>query len=668
MAEEENVEEQVDLQVPEMWSLAKPPVPDAGDEEDATARRAPAPGAKVGKLIKLLNDIEEQEELDTKVQELDPATGQSLLLWATLQGKFVVVEWLVKKCKRAAFAFAPGKELTIYDKWVEIRKEIEEKEKEKAENPPEEEEAADDEEKAPEPTADQLVFEALAEFHEEWGATGQGIVKSVGELGFYHGARDSQNAKHGLGKTLFPNGDMYTGEYKYNQRDGLGTYFWADKGIIYTGQWKLNLRQGLGRIVYPDGGRYYGAWKDDKKNGEGRYTYADGSSYSGSWVNDVKHGFGTYTFTDGSSFVGSFVDGEFVSGEWRLCGSTRYHGTFKNDVPYGAGVFTFKYGRDGSYRQEGVYVDGRWVPGKITTVTDVPVIQIVVQQKKLSLTFSQECGGLQMETLAQVANFEPFREWIRKLDSQGDKIQVQSIIVTGVDFAEDRSVNEVRVKATLVGSNGVRIRATDTVILKRPTTRLMVVLVGVDKTLVLAESSVCAARGGPSTNVRLPTVRTTTSGQFVGSFITAVSASELRLKLTSENTTSLLGPYLSNPHCSNAQENVVIYIQHLHHDAIATIAQRLAGMQGIPNSLVSYQAIRLAELPKLSTDALTIAAAVEAAKRLESGKLPRSTIEDQRPPTPIPPPAEPRPNIEPLFVEQKKNEARNASPQEGEDA
>lgn len=672
MAEEENIEqEQVDLGVSEMWALAKPPIPESNDDDDDQKGRA-APPAKMAKLIKLLNDIEEQDELDAKVQELDPATmdpqtGQSLLLWATLQGKFVLVEWLVKKCKRAAFAFTPGKELTIYDKWIEIRKEIEEKEREKAENPPEEEEAADDEEKAPEPTADQLVFEALSEFHEEWGVTGQGIVKAIGELGFYQGARDSQYNKQGLGRTLFPNGDMYTGEYKTNQRQGLGTYFWADQGIIYTGQWKNNLRSGLGRIVYPDGGRYYGAWKNDKKNGEGRYTYPDGSSYTGAWENDVKQGFGTYTFTDGSSFVGSFVDGQFVSGEWRLCGSTRYHGTFKNDAPYGAGVFTFKCGQEDSYRQDGQYLDGKWVPGKITTVTDVPALQIVVQKKRLTLSFSLECGGLLLEHLAQVVNFEPFARWVAKLDAHEATLKVQSLVVTGIDFAEDKSVLEVRLKAVINGEDGKRLRGTDTIILKKPATRLMVVLMGLEKSLVLTETTVCGPRGGTTNIVQLPTVRVSNSGDLIGPFVTAVHRSDLRIKLHRSSTTQLLTSRFSNPALSDAQEDVLVYIQHIHADAMSTISERISGMQGIPSSLVSYQALRLTEVATQSVCALTVAAAAQVLLLSAQGKLPRATIEDQRPPTPIPPPAEPRPNIEELLAEQKRNEARAASPQDGEE-
>ena len=111
--------------VPEVWKLAKPQL--LGEDEGAS-------GPKIGKLVKLLNDIDDQEEFEARIQERDPSTDMTLLLWATVTGRFVVVEWLVKKGKRAAFGFQdePGHEVTVFDKWVDIRKEMAEREKEKA--------------------------------------------------------------------------------------------------------------------------------------------------------------------------------------------------------------------------------------------------------------------------------------------------------------------------------------------------------------------------------------------------------------------------------------------------------------------------------------------------------------------------------------------------------
>lgn len=570
-------EEALESQIPEIWRLAKPPVEGADDDnDDAAARRKPAPGAKVGKLVKLLNDIEDPEELDAKVQELDPASGQSLLLWATLQGKFVLVEWLVKKCKRNAFAFSnKAKEISVFDQWVATRKEIEEKEREKRENPPEEaEEEEGDEEKAPEPTADQLVYEALAEFHEEWGVRGQGLCKAIGELGVYQGARDAEGAKSGLGQTLFPNGDMFTGEYKANVRSGTGTYYWASEGMIYTGQWHNNVRHGVGRQIYPDGGRYYGSWVNDKRNGEGRYTYPDGSSYSGAWVDDVKHGFGTYAFVDGSQYVGTFVEGEFVSGEWHLAGGTRYFGSFQDGAPTGKGVFVFRYGQEGSYRQEGSYVDGAWQPGAIAGADATPRLDIVVQGRVISLRFSNECAGLTTEAMVLVSNFSSFVEWVRKIDANR-AVFVDDIEVTGLALAADKSVEQVRLRVTAVDSEGARIRGADAIILRRPTTRLFVVLCGGDKTMAVLQQSPSAALLA-SEQLLLPTVNVSATGTISGAFVDVVGPA-LRLSLHASKTVSASQKRFTNVTSTSAAESVLLYIQHVHADTIATLQARLDG-------------------------------------------------------------------------------------------
>ena len=68
----------------------------------------------------------------------------------------------------------------------------------------------------------------------------------------------------GHGSLTYGNGDKYVGEYKENNRDGKGTYYFADQGLIYIGDWQNNLRHGIGRMIYADGGRYLGAWAFDR--------------------------------------------------------------------------------------------------------------------------------------------------------------------------------------------------------------------------------------------------------------------------------------------------------------------------------------------------------------------------------------------------------------------
>merc|ERR1712000_515855 len=144
--------------IPEVWKFAKPQLLAGVDnEEEQEQLGSNVSGPKIGKLVKFLNDIDDPEELEARIQERDPSTDMTLLLWATVTGRFVLVEWLVKKAKRAAFGFndEPLHEISIFDKWIEIRKE--------------------DEDAEPEPTAAELVFENLSEFHDDWGVRGQGL-------------------------------------------------------------------------------------------------------------------------------------------------------------------------------------------------------------------------------------------------------------------------------------------------------------------------------------------------------------------------------------------------------------------------------------------------------------------------------------------------------------
>lgn len=675
MADDEIQDEQ-EFTVPEMWELVKPTIPEDDDEEDVPstkkARKAP-PAPKIGKLVKMLNDIDEVEELEAKVQELDPATGQSLLLWATVNQKFVLVEWLVKKCQRAAFAFEQSSDnvLAIFDKWVEIRKELEEKEREKALNPPEEEEDADEdpEEKEPEPTAEQLVFEGLSEFHEDWGKRGLGLVKMIGELGIYQGARDANFSKEGVGRTLFPSGDMYCGEYKDNKRNGFGTYFWSSKGMLYTGRWRNNIREGVGRMIFPDGGRYLGSWSSNKRNGEGRFTYPDGSSYNGAWVDDLKNGFGTYTFVDGSQYIGSYVDGEFVSGEWRMAGgATRYYGAFENDKPIGAGVYVFKYGKEGSYRQVGSYTKADvWQPaGPVLGIKTEPSLRLTLQGKEHALKFTDECGGYTMEQLVAASNFGPFIAWMRRINANGATFALESVFVSAVKFdSSDRSkVIEVRLRLVAKDADGARVRNTQAITLREAATRLLVVLSDGQKTVGLLVKSPNAALGS-SESYALPTIRMGVDGIFHSEFTRLVQP-VLRLDINKGTTTQILKPLLCAPQLDSREEDVRAYVQRIHPDAMTTLQERLDEASA-GNTLFSIIGVRLGEIPVKTSDALTLLAARRVETLIANNKLSLATVEEQRPPTPLPPAAEPRPDIEPLLEEERMRMAKLAQAQEEEE-
>lgn len=75
--------------------------------------------------------------------------------------------------------------------------------------------------------------------------------------GVYVGGRNEIKERHGQGKNIFPNGDIYEGQYVSGKRHGQGTYIWK-AGHRYQGEFQSNERFGNGLFVYPDGSKYNG--------------------------------------------------------------------------------------------------------------------------------------------------------------------------------------------------------------------------------------------------------------------------------------------------------------------------------------------------------------------------------------------------------------------------
>ena len=66
----------------------------------------------------------------------------------------------------------------------------------------------------------------------------------------------------------YSNGDKYEGEFKDNERDGLGVYWYKEDGWRYEGNWKRGLKEGVG-IMYDAYGNIQqaGIWTDYKFQG-----------------------------------------------------------------------------------------------------------------------------------------------------------------------------------------------------------------------------------------------------------------------------------------------------------------------------------------------------------------------------------------------------------------
>jgi len=136
----------------------------------------------------------------------------------------------------------------------------------------------------------------------------------------------------GFGKYTFSNGNVWVGEWKYNdkakqaQMHGRGTMT-LKSGAKFVGEYVwANRKQGT--MDYADGSHYQGGWTYDKKKGytfEGRGTYraTDGSVFDGTYKNGIRNGRGCMKLASGDRYDGTWKDGKlqgspYPKATWRL--------------------------------------------------------------------------------------------------------------------------------------------------------------------------------------------------------------------------------------------------------------------------------------------------------------------------------------------------------------
>ncbi|XP_018051360.1 PREDICTED: radial spoke head 1 homolog isoform X1 [Atta colombica] len=164
----------------------------------------------------------------------------------------------------------------------------------------------------------------------------------VDSLGIYEGERNENGERHGNGKTLLSNGDMYVGQYRNGFRHGKGIYVFKN-GARYNGDWRDGQKYGQGIFWYPDGTRYEGEWICDAKHGFGSYYYMNNDIYEGSWKDDFRHGIGTYLYADTETkFMGTWMEDRMQGPGQLIHACCHFHGFWKLNLPYGRGCFTFE--------------------------------------------------------------------------------------------------------------------------------------------------------------------------------------------------------------------------------------------------------------------------------------------------------------------------------------
>lgn len=193
-----------------------------------------------------------------------------------------------------------------------------------------------------------------------------------------------------LGKVLFSNGDIYTGEFYMDNAGrpilhGYGKMCYAN-GETWDGEWDENLKASLGLHTFPDGkkqaemtrmGLTYvkdmeietvqkhlseiAARTELRNQNAANYQtvtetppakvetkhidFKNGSFYEGETRDGKMHGTGKYTWSDSDYYEGEFADGNFNGFGKRVYSSgSVYEGQWKDDKKNGHGTYTWADG------------------------------------------------------------------------------------------------------------------------------------------------------------------------------------------------------------------------------------------------------------------------------------------------------------------------------------
>ncbi|KAL7126245.1 hypothetical protein ABFS83_14G173200 [Erythranthe nasuta] len=154
---------------------------------------------------------------------------------------------------------------------------------------------------------------------------------------------------------LFPNGDIYMGQWAHTRPHGHGKCLWED-GCMYVGDWLAGKATGKGKFSWPSGATYEGQFNNNYMEGEGTYTGSHNDTYIGKWRRNTRHGKGVRTYDNGD-----FYDGGWKMG--RPHGRGRYHwaatghqydGYWRQGAMSGAGTMAWANGT----QYEGSWADG----------------------------------------------------------------------------------------------------------------------------------------------------------------------------------------------------------------------------------------------------------------------------------------------------------------------
>lgn len=119
--------------------------------------------------------------------------------------------------------------------------------------------------------------------------------------------------RHGKGRMTYTDGNVYEGQFYFGKKQGdNGTMTFAANGDKYVGQWKNDQPNGRGIYYFATRERYEGDFLNGAFEGQGTMYYPDGAYYKGSWSKNRKHGAGAFLFADGREKRGNWAMGKYV--------------------------------------------------------------------------------------------------------------------------------------------------------------------------------------------------------------------------------------------------------------------------------------------------------------------------------------------------------------------
>lgn len=144
-------------------------------------------------------------------------------------------------------------------------------------------------------------------------------------FGCYVGEVHPENPqlRHGEGRLVYSNGNVYTGHWKDGAPDGFGEKQYVN-GDTFVGFWVNGKREGRGSYLFQEGHIFEGMYVRDNAEGYGTLHTIEDDRYSGGWKNGLKDGVGIECLHTGEIFTGTWRGGKKVgAGALRLPGSEK---------------------------------------------------------------------------------------------------------------------------------------------------------------------------------------------------------------------------------------------------------------------------------------------------------------------------------------------------------